>query len=1341
MKLFAKSVLALTLFVFSISISNAKVEVLNSTNTTMTILYTPELLSMHTLNIGGEQYAQPIFDEARDIMEKEGYPQLIALTKPIAVPSPVGFEITNVEVGPISSKNSIMAPIYILGEEQNTEIDKRAYVNRPVENWASLDYSGISRDKHIALLNIIAAKYNPISRSIEIPKFVKVTISFNNNVKNTKANLFNKSKLNKNLLNANIANNWTISDEQLFFKNDIEKRSKDNKIQAEEVLSSGKWFKIKLSETGVYELTSDYLKDFGITIPKDQLNTIKIFGNGGQELPANVDFAALNKLNQQPITVRSNTDGSLKSVVFFGAGPSGFEYTDKPSMFTGKKVLHYINHFSKTTSYLITWGGDEGLRRDPTPKVSGPIVNDLKTHTRRVFFEEDLVNAFHSGSGKQFFGRTYFSEPFEQNLVNVADEGTMQYNLMLGQMRADTFPGYYSVSDNGKPITEKLTIPSTKEEAVRNLYEITIPISQLPNKNKSIIKLEFSNPNHPGANGFFDYYELNYTSKNIADNGQLYLFTDPNLSGLTKYNFTGFNGDIFAYDISDIGNPVQLQANSTTNFDLITDLTPNEPKRFYMASSLKKPITIESIDFKNLRSAKFNNDVILVTHNKLKESAKKYKEYREANSNLTVGIFYIDDIFNEYNAGTMDVTAIRDFISQAMINWDKKPEYLLLWGDGHYDYRGINTERTNYVPPYESDDELNHMKFVYSSSTDDYYARVVGDDRAIDIANGRITINSEEEGFKIIEKIKHYEHNSNIGNWRTKITLVADDGFSGTETGSDKGDGSLFVDDSEEFAQTRLPDYYEQKKIYSVEYQTQYTAAGNRKPGANAEILNSVNQQGALLLNWYGHGNPQVWSHEAILDRDVTIRQMTNLDKLFFLTAATCDFAKFDNFDSESGAEMMLLNEYGGAIGVFAATRVVYASQNHSINRAFYKELFTRHTDGTYPTLGQVMFDLKQTFNGTNDEKYFLLGDPTVTLLIPFYDVSFDEINGVSITDTTEVTVKGLQTVKLKGHIKNPNVTGGIATDFNGRIKVKVLDGDLEIKVVDVIDRSYYFTKQGGTLSDANFEVINGEFEAQFILPKDISFSENNGRIFSFAYTEDEKFAKGSFNDLKIDGLALTSISDNQGPQIDIKLDSRKFKAGDIVRPEPLLIVDLQDDSGINSTGIGVGHKIEAWIDGGDKSIDLTYDYESSFEDFRKGTALKNLLGLNPGAHTIKVRAWDIFNNFSTAETYFNITEDGDIILADVTAAPTPFETNTKITFKHNLNPPLDVQLDIFDAKGMKVNTLNTKVLSPYEGSIDWQGDDFNGTPVSIGSYYFRLKLNNLNANETFLKGRTIKIK
>ncbi|MFN3196549.1 MAG: type IX secretion system sortase PorU [Chlorobiota bacterium] len=1334
-----KIIVFLAISIATVFTSKAKIEVVESNSKGFTVVYTPELQSLNKINIQGKEYVQPLFSEAGNLLHEPGYPQLMGAQKSFAIPSPTDYRIANIEIGPIKNINSTIAPVYVLGEEDFVNISDRAYKNRPLEDWANVEYLGVGRDLHLAKLNMIAAKYNPAKSAIEIPEYIKVTVKFKSNQTNTTGK--KQTNLHANLLNSNVANNWRISDELLFNQVGVEKHYKLGTVQGTQELSSGDWFKITIKEDGVYELTADYLKDFGINIPKDKLNTIKIIGNGGRELPTNPELGLLNDMNQQPITVKTNSDGSLKSIIFFGAAPNGFEYVEKQNLFFGKKVIHYINHFSNENHYLLTWGGDN--REDFTERENEQGTPDLisDTFTRRVYFEEELVNAFHSGAGKQFFGRTYFSESFEQDLIHLADEGDIMYRLTLGHKGATNFAGSFTAKDNGKTLSESLLLSSTKEELLRKVFEINLPIDEIPNRNKVVLDFEYTNNSHPGAKGVFDYYELHYTSQTKANNGEVYLFTDPELDGLVQYNFTNFNGDVYAYDITDITNPVKLKSDQPNTFTLKTRLTENEPKRFFLSSNMKKPVSIRSVNIANLRDSKFNHDVIVITNKKLQESAKKFKEYRESNSDLDIGIFYVDDIYNEYNAGTMDITAIRDFVAQAMANWDNKPSYLVLWGDGHYDYRGIVSDLENLVPPHQSDDENTVMNFVQSYSTDDYYARVVGNDRVIDLAVGRLPINNEQEAQVVLDKIKHYEQNSEISNWRTRISLVADDGFSGTENAEGNGDGPLFVIDSEEFSYTRVPDFMEQKKIYSVEYPTQYTAAGNRKPTVNADILKTVNEDGVLLLNWYGHGNPQVWSHEAILDRDVTVRQMVNYDRLFFLTAATCDFAKYDNVDSKSGAETMLLNEFGGAIGVFASARVVYASGNHDINRAFYNTMFTRDsTTGKYPTMGEIIYNLKLTFNGTNDEKYLLIGDPTGRILIPEYDIAISSINGTEINDTTEVSVKGLETVSLTGYVKNP-LTGEVDTDFNGSVKLKVFDGDVELEIKDVINRVYRFRKNGGTLANANYEVVNGQFEAKFVLPKDISFSENMGKILAYAFTDDDRNAKGSFDKLRIDGLATTSVSDNNGPNINIYLDSRSFQAGDIVRDEPLLIVDLEDESGINSTGVGVGHKIEAWIDDNTQSIDLTGDYEGSFVDYRKGTSSKILLGLEPGMHTVKVRAWDIYNNYSVAETYFNIDSEGRIVLNDVSAAPTPFADATTIRFNHNMEPPLEANLDIFDASGKKIKSINSTLLNPFEGEIQWDGTDDGGNVVSIGTYYFRIIIDNLNEKNTFLKGRTVKIK
>src|SRR5690606_1292628 len=136
---------------------------------------------------------------------------------------------------------------------------------------------------------------------------------------------------------------------------------------------------------------------------------------------------------------------------------------------------------------------------------------------------------------------------------------------------------------------------------------------------------------------------------------------------------------------------------------------------------------------------------------------------------------------------------------------------------------------------------------------------------------------------------------------------------------------------------------------------------------------------------------------------------------------------------------------------------------------------------------------------------------------------------------------------------------------------------------------------------------------------------------------------------------------DTVPPEISIYLDGRSFESGDMVTTNPLLLVDLFDESGINTTGLGIGHRIEAWIDDSPMAIDLTDKFTSSLSDSRRGTVEDILYGLTPGTHKIKIRAWDVFNNFSVEEVSFVIPEKSGGLVSDITNSPNPFSESTEI--------------------------------------------------------------------------------
>jgi hypothetical protein len=304
-------------------------------------------------------------------------------------------------------------------------------------------------------------------------------------------------------------------------------------------------------------------------------------------------------------------------------------------------------------------------------------------------------------------------------------------------------------------------------------------------------------------------------------------------------------------------------------------------------------------------------------------------------------------------------------------------------------------------------------------------------------------------------------------------------------------------------------------------------------------------------------------------------------------------------------------------------------------------------------------------------------------------------------------------------------LTGNIDENFSGTSIFTMRDGDQYIQMIDEDSGDpFEFTEFGGALNRSSYKVENGRINAKFTIPKDISYSDSTGRIFVYAYSNENDFAKGSFRNFKVNGLSSTGISDGNGPEIDIFLDTRNFVEGDIVSANPLLIVDLKDETGINTTGLGIGHKIEAWIDEDPIAIDLTPFFNTSLTDSREGTAQRNLFDLEPGEHKIRVRAWDIFNNFSIKESSFIINpDDADYRIYDDLVFPNPFTENVTIRFNHNIEPPFNTTLMIFNVNGQKVRDLEVRSTTLGYAEVIWDATDMHGNQVPAGMYIIAINV------------------
>ncbi len=1336
-RLLLQKLFLISLFVLIVSadvyaqVRNNGMEVIKSTPTEIVISYTPLLQALDTLATtdGGITYL-PRIQNASVRSRRFGAPSFLEITAPLAVPSPTGFSITSIQALGVKRIYQRIAPIatpYRDGEfyEAKLVINPALYHIAALQEWASVQYSGIARNRHIADLSIVATRYDAAAQAIEIPTKIIITLRMTG-APSTGTTAVKNDYAALQVLNAEQAKNWIIEPIK-----SLAKVTGEDKI-----LSTGKWVRIGIESEGVYKIDAGMLASYGITLSPSEVSTIKIFGQGGMPLSEVASVGMNNQMIEQPVIVRTKSTGELDAVLFYASGASGFEYNP-----LSKTIGHVVNPYSKDNYYVLTYGGAAGKRavEDDAP---GTIVNRPTSCTARVYNEEEVVNAFTAGSGRTWFGRSVdnaLPQVFTTSLPNLSRSGNIFYRYSLAH-RAPT-DGSFTISENGTMLG-KIRLPGLGGGSI-NYYDAyaltgngTLPATSIAGDGRSVLKFAYAAENgSTSAAGLMNWFEIHYPQECVAHNNTIEFYTDLEVSGGTEYTINGFSGEIFGFDVTDRSSPKVVKNFSTTGgvFVLRTDIAAARPKRFYLSSQIKTP-RLESTDVANLRTGYANTDVIVITHPSLLESARKFKEYRESQKELTVSVITTEQIYNEFAGGMPDVTAIRDFLGYAYTHWSTKPKYVLLWGDGHYDYKNNQTQTMNFVPPYESDFSEGTFDETSTYTSDDYFVRVVGNDYKCDMSIGRLTVPSPEAGLLMVEKIKHYEENKEIGEWQSRITLVADDGL--TTHGDD---GTLHTSGSEKISLDYIPQDFFQSKIYMAEFPTENIPKGRRKPGVTSQLLNEVNS-GTLLLNWVGHGSPRVWAHEFIFERETTIPLMTNYDKLFFLTAATCDFSRFDNGDQQSAAEELVFSKVGGAIGIFAAARPVFPGENEAISKDFYTAMFTREPDGRYPRLGDMMYNVKQGHTSANDEKYFLLGDPTMRLLIPENIVRIDAINDQKVTDSVPLMplLKALSTVKISGSIL-PATGGNVDTSFNGKALITMTDSDVRAAVVDPADQvTHNILEFGGTLNRSSYRVSQGKFEASFVMPKDLSFTDEQGRLFAYAFS-DTRTAKGSSRSFKVGGIVSGTGTDKLGPEISIFMDDRSFQPGNLVRKSPLLLVDLFDETGINTTGSSIGHKIEVWFDDNPTPIDLTPSFETSLDDSRKGTAQKQIFELSAGGHTARARAWDVLNNYSETRTNFRVaTTDKTIITDNLISYPNPTQNSTTISFQHNQSLPFTVEIHIFATDGSLVRSITKIIEGLHTAAILWDGMDNDGARVAQGTYVYSVDVRASNGDAEKVYGSIV---
>ncbi len=606
-------------------------------------------------------------------------------------------------------------------------------------------------------------------------------------------------------------------------------------------------------------------------------------------------------------------------------------------------------------------------------------------------------------------------------------------------------------------------------------------------------------------------------------------------------------------------------------------------------------------------------DLIVITHSSLLAQAQRLAQFHEQHDHLRTKVVTTEQVFNEFSSGTPDPAAIRDFVKmyhdRAGADTTKRAKYLLLFGDGSFDYKTRITNNTNLVPAWESRASLDPLA-TYTS--DDFYGLLDdGDDMngtgtyLLDIGIGRIPARFEREGQSIVDKIIGYHEPKSLGAWRNELNFVADD-----------EDNNLHLQDAEIITQSAhsVAPVFNIGKTYLDGFRQESGAGGSRYPEVNLAISNQL-FNGTLIWNYNGHGGYRRLAEEVVLDQDI-INTFNNADKLPLFITATCDVAPYDNPLISSIGENLLLREKSGAIALMTTTRLVFAFSNRVMNKNYLEAALLKQPNGHYLSLGEAVRRAKNTtytFSGDviNNRKFTLLGDPAMTLAYPLHSVQTTGINGVAVNSTPD-TLKALAEYSISGHVAD--AAGQVLNNFNGTLNVVVFDKSQTSNTLgnDPGSQPVAFQVQKNILFKGKAKVGNGLFTFRFVVPKDINYQFGAGKI-SYYADNGQVDGNGAFTHIIVGGSG-DSTSDREGPQIKAYLNDEKFINGSISNDRPILLVKLADSSGINIMGTGIGHDLVAILDHNQQqTFILNGFYESELDNFQKGWYGFSCLGCRKG--------------------------------------------------------------------------------------------------------------------------------
>jgi Peptidase family C25/FlgD Ig-like domain len=1103
------------------------------------------------------------------------------------------------------------------------------------------------------------------------------------------------------------------------------------------VLANGSWQKIAIVSRGVYKVDYDFVSNKLGQGGAIKSGDIRLFGNGGTMVHESNKVSRPDDLTENAIQVYDGGDGIFGSgdyFLFYANGPLDWE---KDSL--NQRFIHRTNLYADSSFYFITFDNGSGLRIASASDPGSPTTT-VNSFNEYALHEKELVNL-------GLFGKTWWGETFDFVSGN---KNRQTFSFVIPGL-ADSVYYRYSLASaaigGSNAASCSVTLNGNLIGAHNDIYGISGSSGEnpgvgfgssgwavIPSSGSLSFTIDYRK-NVSTAKAYLDYIELNARRQLNFSSGTQLSFRDWRSIGpnaVARFQLSGTNPETKVWDVS---NPlVPLVIPATASGGILSFNARAESLREYIAmdGNFLTPFYSGRVANQNLHGLE-QSQYIIVSHPDHIPAANKLADFHRSNG-LKVVVADVNMVYNEFGSGARDISAIRDFVKmfydRAGTDEGSMPKYLLLFGQASYDYKNIVPSVARIVPTFETPESLSSTS---GYSTDDFYALLDNDEYIeeglplMDIGIGRIPATNTEQALAVVDKIIRYKSNGSLGPWRTNNVFISD-------REDNAGD---FILDTEAMVGTvdAASSIYKSNKVYLDNMSIVSTPGGARAPDANKQINDNV-YKGTFLINYIGHGSVYTLSSKRIITQD-DYNNWNNQYKMPIMITATCDFGRFDNPALQSSGEKILLKGNGGAIAMVTTTQVVYNAPNHKLNRAYLTSQFTRSADGWLPFGDAFKIAKNEVISGgdvSNSRKFALLGDPAIMPNFPRYNVQTESVkeymDGLPIAVDS---VKSLGRFIIEGSVRNDQ--GGIMADFDGKVNIVFFDKSQQMLVSTQNSgtKPRKYAVQNNIIYKGTATVKSGKFSFEFIAPKDINYEFGKGRL---AYYADNGSidAAGSDTSITVGGFSDYASSDEDAPLVRPFMNDSLFRNGGLTGNNSILFAIITDKSGINVSGNFVGHDLTAVLDDAVETPFILNDYyETAPNTYQRGYVHFPVTSLTNGIHSLRVKAWDVFNNSGEGSVLFEVLNGEVVKMQKLYNYPNPFRDFTRFVFEHNHpNEALKVSIRIYSTTGALMRTIEQEFVASGSNSaeVSWDGTGNAGEKLIPGIYPYRISVATKNNME-----------